>query len=79
MPTPRDRLVPGRTFPDLELPDHSGNPRRLSELAAGDPVVLNFFRGWAPYDDLSVVRKASRESAGRDARTTDSGHVRRPR
>jgi len=46
MPTPRDRLVSGRTFPDLELPDHAGNPRRLSELAAGDPVVLNFYRGW---------------------------------
>ena len=39
-------LVPGRSFPDLELPDHNGVPRRLSELAEGDPVVLNFFRGW---------------------------------
>jgi peroxiredoxin len=39
-------LVPGRRFPDLELPDHAGVPRRLSELAEGDPLVLNFFRGW---------------------------------
>src|SRR5262245_42578565 len=39
-------LVPGRRFPDLELADHNGAPRRLSELAEGDPVVLNFFRGW---------------------------------
>ena len=39
-------LSPGNTFPDLELPDHNGVPRTLSELAEGDPVVLNFFRGW---------------------------------
>lgn len=39
-------LAPGRHFPDLELPDHNGVPRRLSELAEGDPLVLNFFRGW---------------------------------
>jgi len=39
-------LVPGRAFPDLELPDHSGVTRTLSELAEGDPVVLTFFRGW---------------------------------
>jgi peroxiredoxin len=41
-----DELAPGQTFPDLELPDHNGSTRRLSELAQGDPVVLNFFRGW---------------------------------
>jgi peroxiredoxin len=39
-------LVSGKQFPDLELPDHTGVPRQLSELAEGDPVVLNFFRGW---------------------------------
>jgi len=39
-------LVPGKRFPDLELPDHNGVPRRLSELAEGDPLVVNFFRGW---------------------------------
>ena len=39
-------LVPGGQFPDLELPDHNSVPRRLSELAEGDPLVLNFFRGW---------------------------------
>jgi peroxiredoxin len=42
----RDDLTPGATFPDLELPDHAGNTRRLSELAGGDPVLLNFYRGW---------------------------------
>lgn len=36
----------GDTVPDLELPDAGGNPRRLSELACEDPVLLQFFRGW---------------------------------
>ena len=39
-------LDPGRSFPDLDLPDHTGISRRLSELAAGDPLAINFFRGW---------------------------------
>lgn len=39
-------LVPGGRFPDLELPDHAGNVRRLSELVGGDPLVLQFYRGW---------------------------------
>src|SRR3990170_791760 len=42
----RPDLAPGNRFPDLELPDHSGVVRTLSELAEGDPVVLTFFRGW---------------------------------
>jgi len=36
----------GDPFPDLMLPDHAGNPRRLSELVAGDPTVLHLYRGW---------------------------------
>ena len=39
-------LVPGKQLPDLELPDHSGISRSLSELADGDPLVVQFFRGW---------------------------------
>jgi len=39
-------LTPGTPFPDLELRDHAGNPRRLSDLVAGDPTVLQFYRGW---------------------------------
>jgi len=41
-----DALVPGATFPDLDLPDHSGRPRLLSEIAGGDPLVLLTSRGW---------------------------------
>jgi len=33
-------------FADLELPDHTGRTRTLSELAGGDPLVLVFSRGW---------------------------------
>ncbi len=33
----------GDTVPDFELPDEEGNPRRLSELANGRPVVLFFY------------------------------------
>jgi peroxiredoxin len=32
--------------PDLRLEDHAGNERLLSELVAGDPTVLQFYRGW---------------------------------
>ena len=42
----RTRPVEGTRFPDLELPDHNGRPRRLSELTGGDPVVLFTSRGW---------------------------------
>ena len=41
-----DNLAPGRQLPDLELPDHSGHRRTLSELAAGDPLIVSFYRGW---------------------------------
>lgn len=36
----------GRSFPDLDLPDHTGRDRTLSEIAGGDPLVLLFSRGW---------------------------------
>jgi peroxiredoxin len=39
-------MEPGDTFPDIALPDHAGNERRLSDLVAGDPTVLHFYRGW---------------------------------
>jgi peroxiredoxin len=39
-------LSPGNVFPDLALPDHAGNERRLSDLVAGDPTVLHCHRGW---------------------------------
>jgi peroxiredoxin len=39
-------LKPGDRFPDLDLPDHTGRPRTLSEVAGGDPLALFTSRGW---------------------------------
>jgi peroxiredoxin len=39
-------LASGDAFPDLELPDHDGNLRTLSEMAGGDPLLLHTYRGW---------------------------------
>ena len=39
-------LAVGGQVPELELLDHAGNQRRLSQLVGGDPAVLHFFRGW---------------------------------
>jgi peroxiredoxin len=39
-------LSPGSRFPDLDLPDHTGRARTLSELSGGDPVALITSRGW---------------------------------
>src|SRR4051794_586085 len=39
-------LVAGAQVPDLEVLDHAGNVRRLSDLVAGDPTVLQTYRGW---------------------------------
>jgi peroxiredoxin len=49
--------VPGSAFPDLQLPDHNGRQRRLSELAGGDPLLVQFYRGfWCPKEQ-SFFRK----------------------
>ena len=42
----RDDLCPSKPFPDLRLPDHTARERSLSELAAAQPLVLAFVRGW---------------------------------
>lgn len=42
----RQDLQPGSRFPEMELPDHAGNRRRLSELPGGDPLLLQFARGY---------------------------------
>ena len=41
----RSDIVPGGTFPDYELPDHTKTPRRLSELQGEDPMILTLARG----------------------------------
>ena len=41
----RSDIVPGGTFPDYELPDHTSVPRRLSGLQSDDPLILTLARG----------------------------------
>ena len=41
----RSDIVPGGTFPDYELPDHTNVPRKLSELQGDDPLILTLARG----------------------------------
>jgi len=41
----RHDLVPGNVFPDYQLPDHTGTPRKLSELQGDDPLILTLARG----------------------------------
>ena len=41
----RPDIVPGATFPDYELPDHTKTMRKLSELQGDDPLILTLARG----------------------------------
>jgi hypothetical protein len=41
----RNDLVPGAVFPDYQLPDHTGTPRRFIELQGDDPLILTLSRG----------------------------------
>jgi peroxiredoxin len=50
-------LSPGSPFPDLQLADHSGSPRQLSDLVAGDPTFLHCYRGfWCPKEQAFFRR-----------------------
>jgi len=42
----RADLKVGAKFPNLELPDHLGNPKQLSEIAGKFPLIVTFYRGW---------------------------------
>jgi len=36
----------GERFPDVELPDHDGQPVKLSALVGKFPFILTFYRGY---------------------------------
>ena len=40
-----DKLQPGMTLPDFELPDENGDTHRLSELQGENPMILMLGRG----------------------------------
>jgi peroxiredoxin len=50
----------GDAFPDLELPDHTGYTRRLSDVLAGDPGLLHFYRGWWCPKEQAFLRRLVR-------------------
>jgi peroxiredoxin len=52
-------LTPGERFPDLDLPDHTGRPRTLSELSGGDPMALISSRGWWCPKEQRYLRELS--------------------
>ena len=39
-------LLVGHRLPDLELPDHTNQPVKLSKLAGGFPLIVSFYRGY---------------------------------
>jgi peroxiredoxin len=41
----RPDMIPGATFPDYDLSDHTGKHRRLSDLQGQNPMVLVLSRG----------------------------------
>jgi peroxiredoxin len=41
----RSDIIPGAIFPDYDLPDQTGKHRKLSELQAGDPMIVMLSRG----------------------------------
>jgi peroxiredoxin len=65
-------LTAGARFPDLDLPDHTGRARRLSELAAGDPVALLTSRGWWCPKEQRYMRELSRVQDEFSARASPS-------
>jgi peroxiredoxin len=50
-----EELVPGNEFPDISLPEHTGKVLSLGEIAAQQPLVLAFVRGWwCPKEQIRV-------------------------
>ena len=51
----RSDISVGNTFPDYELPDHTGIKRKLSFLQGHDPMVIMIGRGvWCPKDRMQL-------------------------
>jgi peroxiredoxin len=75
-------LAPGDTFPDLSLPEHTGEQLSLSKIADGQPLVVCFMRGWwCPKEQLrarmlvSMQEEIQREYGSLVVITVDSPYV----
>jgi peroxiredoxin len=52
---PADAVAPGDLLQDFTLPNATGTDVSLSQLVAGGPAVLVFYRGgWCPYCNLEL-------------------------
>jgi peroxiredoxin len=59
----RSEIRPGGTFPDYELPDHTGTVRRLSELQGRDPLILTLARvHYCPKEHQQHLELATHQS-----------------
>jgi peroxiredoxin len=59
----RADIVPGGTFPDYQLTDHTKMRRRLSELQGNDPLILILSRGhFCPRDNQQHLALAAVQS-----------------
>lgn len=59
----RADIVPGGTFPDYGLTDHTKTRRRLSELQGDDPLILLLSRGhFCPKDNQQHLKLAAIQS-----------------
>jgi len=60
----REDLVAGSAFPDLRLPEHTGEELSLSEIAEDQPLVLAFARGWwCPKEQVRLRMLVSMQEA----------------
>jgi peroxiredoxin len=56
----RPDIVPGATFPDYQLTDHTKTRRKLSELQGNDPMILLLSRGhFCPKDHQQHLELAA--------------------
>jgi peroxiredoxin len=56
----RSDMVPGGIFPDYELPDHTENVRKLSELQGDDALILTLARGhYCPKEHQQTLELAA--------------------
>jgi peroxiredoxin len=71
----RPDVVPGGTFPDYELPDHTSRRRKLSELQGDDPLILTLARGhYCPKEHQQLRVELDRPRADRDHRVSEAAH-----
>ena len=75
-------LAPGRPFPDIRLPDHTGKELAVRDVAAGMPLVVCFVRGWwCPKEQVrlrglvEMQEEIQREYGALVAVTVDSPYV----